>query len=188
MIITLTGKPCSGKSTVANIFCKKYKFEHLSTGKIFRAEAEKLGLDILKFNGSESIAKVDKAVDDETINIGKTRLNENIVYDSRLAWYFIPNSYKVFLDVSDEIMGQRLFDSNRTEIEKGAKLEQAIKNTMARWNLENKRYKKTYNVDNLNLSNYDLVIDTSNLTPTQISNLIYKNYKEFLKSQKNSKK
>ena len=36
MIITLTGKPCSGKGTVGKLFCEKYNFEFLSTGQIFR--------------------------------------------------------------------------------------------------------------------------------------------------------
>ena len=32
MIITITGKPCSGKGTVSKEFCKKYNFEYIGTG------------------------------------------------------------------------------------------------------------------------------------------------------------
>ena len=36
----------------------------------------------------------DKIVDDKTAELGKTSIDKNIVVDSRLAWHFIPKSYK----------------------------------------------------------------------------------------------
>ena len=46
MIITITGKPCSGKGTVAKELCSKFNFEYIGTGNMFR--------DIYHRNGYES--------------------------------------------------------------------------------------------------------------------------------------
>ena len=183
MIITITGKPCSGKGTVAKEFCKLYGFEYICTGDMFREYAKQFGYNnILTFQEQDPrVKQIDKLVDDKIYEIGKTRLNQNILIDSRLAWHFIPNSYKVFIDVSDEVAGARLITAER-ETEKTKSLEDAIKQLESRWKVENDRYQELYNVNNLNPKNYDFVIDSSNLTPEEIVEKIYNNYKKSLKN------
>ena len=65
MIITITGKPCSGKGTVAKEFCKTYNFEYICTGDMFREHAKKLGYDnILTFQEEDPrVKQVDMVVD-----------------------------------------------------------------------------------------------------------------------------
>ena len=184
MIITITGKPCSGKGTVAKEFCKTHNFEYMCTGDMFRSYAKQFGYDnILTFQEEDPrIKQIDKLVDDNTINIGKTRSNENIVIDSRMAWHFIPNSFKVFIDVSDEIAGKRLLNANR-ETEQTKTLTEAINSLKSRWNIENSRYMELYQTNNLNPNNYDLIVDSSNLTPEQVMNIVYEKYLEHIKSK-----
>ena len=186
MIITITGKPCSGKGTAAKLFCEKYNFEYLCTGDMFRNFAQKFGYNnILTFQEQDSrIKEIDKLVDNQTIEIGKTKLNDNIVIDSRLAWHFIPNSFKVFINVSDTVAAQRLHEANR-ETEKTSTVEEAVQNLKTRWQIENERYLELYNTNNSNLNNYDYVIDSSNLIPEQIVEKIYENYINFV--EKHSK-
>ncbi len=184
MIITITGKPCSGKGTAAKDFCKKYNFEYICTGDMFRAYAKEFGYDnILAFQEQDlRIKQIDKLVDDKIYEIGRTRANENIVIDSRLAWHFAPNSFKVFIDVDDETAGNRLINANR-DTEKSSTLNEAISKLQSRWNIENERYMELYNVNNLNLKNYDLIIDSSNLTPSEVVEKIYGNYLKFINNQ-----
>jgi len=184
MIITITGKPCSGKGTVAKEFCRLHNFEYICTGDMFRSFAKQFGYDnILTFQEQDSrVKQIDKLVDDKTEEIGKSRSDENIVIDSRMAWHFVPNSFKVFINVDDTVAGERLLTANR-DTEKTTSLENAIETLKSRWNVENERYMELYNVNNLNLKNYDFVIDSSNLTPTEIVEEIYKNYQKF-KNQK----
>lgn len=182
MIITITGKPCSGKGTASKEFCKKYNFEYIGTGDMFREYAKQYGYDILSFQEQSSIiTQIDKLIDNQIFEIGKTRLNENIVIDSRLAWHFIPNSFKVFIDIDDETAGQRLISTKR-ETEKATNINEAIKNLKHRWNVENARYQELYNIDNLNLNNYDFIINSKDLSPEQIVDEIYKNYQKFIKN------
>ena len=180
MIITITGKPCSGKGTVSKAFCKKYNFEYLCTGDMFREYAKEFGYDnILTFQQEDPrIKQIDKLVDENTINIGKTRANEDLLIDSRMAWHFIPNSFKVFIDVNERVAGERLFNAKRSS-EQMNSVEDAITSLKDRWNVENSRYMELYGVNNLNLDNYDFVIDSSNLTPEQVMDEIYSAYLKF---------
>ncbi len=179
MIISLTGKPCSGKGAVSELFCEKYNFKHLSGGEMAREVSKKLGLSIAEFNEDERIKKVDKVVDTNIIKFGKKHLKDDIVFDGRLAWHFIPKSFKVFLDVGWQTAGKRLFSANR-ENEKASSIEEAVSSLKKRWNAENVRYMELYGVNNLNKNNYDLIIKTDNKTPEQIAEKIYKEYKKFM--------
>ena len=50
MIISLTGKPCSGKSTVAQVLKDKYGFKIYSVGEMFKEEASKRNMSAEEFN------------------------------------------------------------------------------------------------------------------------------------------
>lgn len=177
MIITVTGKPCSGKGTVSKLFCKKYNFKYVCTGDIFREYAKKFGYSsVLEFQQkADNVKQVDMLVDSYIENLGKTSINENILIDSRLAWHFIPNSFKVYIDVSWEEAGKRLHDAKR-ENEKTETPEHASKILQERWKVENDRYLELYNTNNLNLFNYDLVISSENKTPDKICEIIHSEY------------
>ena len=183
MIITITGKPCSGKGTVSKIFCNKYNFEYLCTGDIFRELAKTYGYtDVLEFQKDEVCKNADKIVDDKTAELGKTSINKDIVVDSRLAWHFIPNSYKVFIDVDWQTAGKRLLDANRKN-EQAKDIISATEKLKDRWQEENARYFELYNTNNLNTNNYNLVIDSATKTPEEIADIIYKNYLNFMQKK-----
>lgn len=187
MIITLTGKPCSGKGSVGKAFCDKYNFEFMSTGNMFREISKQFDINnILDFNNDDRIKIIDKEIDNQTIELGKTRINDNIILDSRLAWHFIPNSYKVFLDIDINTAAKRLFEAKR-ENEPAKSIIHAKKLLQDRWNSENKRYQELYKIDNNNLNNYNLVINTANKSIDEIVEEINNNYTKFLKNNKKSK-
>lgn len=184
MIITITGKPCTGKSTMAEIFAKKYNFERIYAGSIFKAVAKDLGIDILELTASDKILEVDKRVDEELESIYKNRKNENLIIESRTSWSFMPKAFNVFIDVKDDVMAERLFNSDRGEAERGANIEEAKNKVMGRYNNDVKRYKMLYNIDCDNLSNYTFVIDNSNLTAEETADIVYEEYLNFLKKDK----
>ena len=45
------------------------------------------------------------------------------------------------------------------------------------------RYLKTYNVKRDDMSNYDLVIDTTNKEPKEVADIILSEYKKWLKDK-----
>jgi len=183
MIITITGKPCSGKGTVSKLFCQKYNFECKSVGDIMRQIAFEHGYNsILEFQQNyEKMHEIDNMVDNETAQFGKTHLNDSIVFDSRLAWHFIPKSFKVFIDIDWDTAGERLISANR-ESEKVDTKEDAVIKLKQRWQAENDRYTLLYNTNNLNTNNYDFVISSKNKTPEQVADEIYENYLKFMQN------
>lgn len=183
MIITITGKPCSGKGTVSKVFCKKYNFEYVCTGDMFRQLAKSYGYDdILEFQKDEVCKNADKIVDEKTTELGLTSIDKNIVVDSRLAWHFIPKSYKVFIDIDWQTAGKRLIEANR-ESERSADEISASEKLKNRWQTENARYFELYKTNNLNNDNYNLVVSSSNKTPEEIADIIYLNYTKFMQNK-----
>ena len=150
---------------------------------MFRELANSYGYsDVLEFQKDEVCKNADKIVDDKTTELGKTSINKNIVVDSRLAWHFIPDSYKVFIDIDWPTAGKRLIEANRTS-EKAKDIKSATKKLQDRWEEENARYLELYNTNNLNPDNYNLVISSKNKTPEEIVNTIYQNYQNYIQNK-----
>ncbi len=180
MIITITGKPCSGKSAVIDYMISKYGFEKFSGGAIFRRIATERGVDILELNRLHDTT-IDKLVDDEIVKIGERDLYKDIIFDSRTAWHFIPKSFKVFLDITPKEQARRLINSKRDDEIINLSEEEAIASLNERWNLENERYNEIYGFDNQDPSVFDLVVDTTNLTVEEVGEKIYEAYTNYIK-------
>lgn len=179
MIITITGKPCCGKSTMAEIFCSKYGFDRLYAGAIFKEEAKKMGISSLELASSEKCVEIDYKVDEFLKNVYDTRLNENLLIESRTSFSFMPKAFNVFIDVDDDTMAERLLKSDRTGKEKMTSFEEAKQNVKNRYTTDCARYKRIYNIECDNMNNYDFVLNNSNLTPEQTADIIYQEYKKY---------
>ena len=180
MIITISGKPCTGKSTMAEIFIKKYNFERIYAGGIFKAIAKERGMDILELVKSDDVIKVDREVDERLKAVYDERFEDDILIESRTSWSFMPKAFNVFIDVSADVMAERLFNSDRTEKERGSSIIEAKNKVMSRYNEDVQRYKNLYGIDCDDLSNYDFVIDNSNLSPEETADKIFEAYKNYI--------
>lgn len=184
MIITITGMPCSGKSTVSEIFAQKHGFEMLDMGQLFKAEAARLGLSSAQFSAYRTKdPKFDIKMDKNLIPLGKKRKDDNLIISSRVAWHFIPNSFKVFVDINEDVMVQRLLDSNRTGKEQYSSQKAARDALMQRMNDDANVYKNTYGIDIMDKSNYDFVLNTSYNTPEELADILWQEYQNFLKKR-----
>ena len=109
------------------------------------------------------------------------KLHDNLVIDARLGWYAVPESFKVYLKVDIDVAAKRAFyDNDRKDTENFATIEEQKQDMILRYNLENKRYSKLYGVDRSDMSNYDLVVDTSNIAPEQVADKIIEEYKKWI--------
>lgn len=163
-IITVAGRPGSGKSTTAKRVAVILGFHHFSSGDLFRALGRERGVDVLQANKSAGITEeLDELVDSKLREIGAHQ--DKLVIDSRTAWHWIPSSFKVFLDLDPKIGARRILDETSDErlasehvhhdVDEYARLLQH------RLDVETERYKKIYDINPYDMKNYDLVIDTS---------------------------
>ncbi len=178
MIITIAGKPGSGKSVVAKRLAKKLKIKHFNSGSVYRKFAKKRHMGIIELNKYlKTHHKVDKLVDKKQMQLAK---KGNIIIDGRTAFNILPDSIKIFLDVSIHEAAKRIFKAKR-KLENFKSVNQVKKSIIKRAQMERKRYKNIYKVDIYDRKHYDLYLRTSNLTINQVVNTIVKfvkkNYK-----------
>jgi len=164
MIITITGDLGSGKSSVAKELSDKLNYGFLSTGKLFREIAIQNGLDVLELS---SLAKKDTAIDDVIDHKLKAFDQDDFVIDSRMAWYFIENSFKIYIQVETLVAAKRIIEANR-DSEKYETLEAAVLGILARKEEERERYQTLYGVDITCMENYDYILDSSNLNVDEV--------------------
>lgn len=183
-IITIAGKPASGKSTTAKLVADKLGFAHYSTGDLFREIAAKHELDVLQANlhaEEDTSFNIDEEVDERQKKLGVD--SDNFVIDARLGWHFIPNSFKVYLDLDTVTGAERILaggrESNETipenPIEYGKVLDERLTS-------ESRRYQKLYGVDNHERQNFDLIVDTKVHDPEEAATLVIDAYHEWIKN------
>ena len=179
-IISITGDLGSGKSTVSDILCKQLNYEYIYTGKIQREIALKYNMTTLELNKySETHPEIDEEIDSTFKSLNESA---NLIVDSRLAWFFLPQSFKVFLKTDLIVSANRISGDNQRKNEKYLSIEDAVNKIAARKASENKRYLELYGADCSELSNFNLVVDTSYVTPEQVANTILAGYNSWLVS------
>ena len=176
--ITIAGDLGSGKSTVANHLINNINYRIESAGLIFRRLAEQHGMSAKEFNQFiESNPKYDNMVDDTIKEMGEKE--ENIIFDSRLAWYFVPKSFKIYMYVDVDTATERIFNDKGRVSESYSDMATAKKEIIERRESEVLRYKTFYNIDINNYSNYDFIIDTSHATKDEVNEAVLSNFKAF---------
>ncbi|MCI8772153.1 MAG: AAA family ATPase [Lachnospiraceae bacterium] len=169
MNISITGTLGAGKSSVCKIL-QESGYDYISNGQIFREIAEERKVSVIELNKiAETDASIDKMLDERSIQLGKEK--DHVVFDSRMAWHFVPHSFKVFLAANTNETGRRVYEDNRAAEEYQSK-EEAKNGLVNRQSLEKKRFLDLYGVDYLNLSHYDLVIDTTHVSPEEVARKI----------------
>jgi len=176
MIITISGKAGSGKSTAAKELAKKLKLKHYSIGDLMRQIAKEKNMSLNELSKSaEKDKSIDLALDKKQIEL---RDKTDFVIDGRLTAYFIPYAnLKVFLECNDKVRAERILKDKR-EDEKSKSINELTKKIKKREQSERKRYKKLYNVDYYDKKLYDLIIDTTNLSINGVLEKIIKSINE----------
>ena len=188
-MITLGGKPCSGKSTIGKNLEQDYGFDRISIGDWFREIAAQKHMTVNELNDYLTKTKdpeIDFMLDKRVVELHKRRVDEDVVIESRTAAHFAPQAYNVYTDISKREQIKRIVNSGRTG--EDINPETALESLMKRENDESERYVDLYQYDNRILSNYDLVLDTSNITPQQGAQKVIEGYYAYKDTKKNAPK
>jgi cytidylate kinase len=183
-IITIAGAPGSGKSSTADLVAKELNFTRFSSGNFMRQIALKRGVSLGELSRqAEKDNSIDLEIDKEVRKIAEMK---KIVVDSRLAFHWIPRSFKVYLDLTPEKAAERILkdlkvNKLRKETEDSSGYTEIYKKITARLESEKKRYKELYSIDYMDKKKFDLIVDTEKNNLKQVVEMIVSEYKKWLK-------
>jgi len=167
-IIVLGGYPGSGKSTVKKILAEKLGYKSFSAGDFSRELAQKKGMSLEELNkyivteGEE----LDHLIDEEQQRIEKEE--NNYVVDAHIGFHFIPSGFKVFLMIPVETSAERIFNDREAPVRVNSgdsmqSYEESLERTKKRIENHKLRYKKHYGINVYDISQFDLIIDNSEM-------------------------
>jgi len=166
--ITISGQICTGKSTLRNLLTKKLLWQNFSTGELFRqyVKDHNLSLD----QAEEQNNKLTKKIDGQVKKLLRTK--KNLIVDSWLAGVTakgIPGVLKVLLICKDDIRYKRYAKREKSSYEQAK-----LKVNERFYNWAKKIYKIYKRKDFFQDTYFDLVIDTSYITPQAVLKKVLK--------------
>lgn len=169
MIISISGVPGSGKTSVAKILADKLGMKFYSMGDLRGKMAVERGITIDELNKiGEEDKTTDTTVDEYQKELGQKE--DNFIVEGRLSWHFIPTSFKIFLDCDPMEAAKRIYTAKRgspgkTRVDEVAyaSIEDAKAVLDTRIASDAIRYKKHYGIDYRDPAHYDLTLDTTGL-------------------------
>ena len=181
MLISITGKLGSGKSTVCNLLKDRYGFEIYSTGAFQREVARSMGITTLELNKRlREDPSLDYVIDDKVKQLSIEKAEEKLIFDSRMAWHFAVKSFKIFLTIEPCEAARRVMKNQRGCEEFYADESEACDKLIERSKVEQARFLQIYGVDYYDINNYDLVVDTTSRTPDEIIEIIMNAYESYI--------
>ena len=197
MIITISGTPGSGKSTVAKILVEKLKAERIYVGGIRREIARKKGWTLEELNKyaqthPETDVDVDKDVTVQARQLEKA--GKKVIVEGRTQYHFLPESIKIYIKVEPEEGARRIWNDLqekelRDQRNEGniASFEQMKLRMKQRQNEDIKRYQKYYSINPYDESHYDLVVDSTAISAEEVAEKILSYVKKYLRKQEANK-
>ena len=178
-IISITGDLASGQSTVAKMLSEDLDYYLYRNGAYFRQLAIEKGMSVTEFGEYvEKHPEIDMQIEKSAKEYAEN--HDNIVIDAKLGWYAVPESFKVYLKVDIDIAAKRAFaDPNRKRSENLPTVEAQKEDMIRRTKNDLARYYNLYNVRRDDMSNYDFVLCTDNLTPDEVLSKIKIEYEKW---------
>lgn len=183
MIISFNGDHGSGKSTIAKKIAEELGYPRYCMGQIFRDIAKEKGMTLEEFHKlCDENPETDRQVDGYAVDLSKKY--KDLVIEGRTLWYFIPESLKIYLKVSDKEGAKRIFeelkrDNNRNEGNSLDSEPEVLKSITERKAKDDKRYLNYYGINIRDEKNYDLVLDTTYFPIEEV----FKKVREFINSK-----
>jgi predicted cytidylate kinase len=164
VLVTLSGLPGSGTSTVARLVAAELGLDHLDGGTAFRTVAAEQGMSLAAYAAlAEHDENIDRALDKRLTERAR---QGDVLVESRLSGWLVTRAGLDALTVwiaCDEVERAR-----RVAAREGQDPSGALRHNQAREKSERARYLGYYDIDLTDLSIYDLVLDSTNAGPDEL--------------------
>ena len=179
VVIAISGKPLSGSSTIARKLAKRLGLRTFSAGNIYKSlakaeERKKATESVNLFLSSEkgSSKSLHEMIDEMQENEAK---KGNVVIEAKLGIHFSGKyaDLKIWIEASDKKRAERLAKRE------GYSYKEAMDIIRNRDAIERSSFRKIYGIDIWGQKKEaDLVIDSSDMTPNEIVDVIISALKE----------
>ena len=152
MIVTVSGAPGSGTTTVAKEIAAELGLRWVNSGDLFRKIATERNISLRELGRlAERTPEIDYLIDDTQKAMAK---DGGGVFEGRLSGHMLEADLKILLKADIRVRAKRIGARENKLVD------DAISECRERENSEARRYKKYYNIDIDDCSLYDLVINT----------------------------
>ncbi|MFP3227578.1 MAG: AAA family ATPase [Caldisphaera sp.] len=174
-IIIVSGPPGSGKSTYAKRLANDLNLRYYTSGQAFRDLAKELNLDLIELNKiAQNNPEIDLKIDKKTLEEAKKGC---IVIDSHLAAWILKDISTISIYVKADIRNR----IERLQLRDNKDINYSIEEAIYREYTHYRRFKEYYGIDIKDLSIFDLIIDTTNLSIDDTYDIILRTIKKMLK-------
>ena len=161
MLVTISGLPGSGTTTVSRLVAEALGLDRVPGGEVFRLMAAESEMTLAEFGvHAQGHPEIDLELDSRL----EARAREGeCVLESRLAGWLVTraglDAVRVWVDCDDQVRAARVAERDDTS------LAEALIDNAERSDLERARYRAVYDIDLDGRSTYDLVLDSSTEAP-----------------------
>lgn len=189
MIITISGTPGAGDTTITEMLSEEIGYEVVEVGEIYKKLAKEKELDPEELwkeqeKNPEELKEFHKELDERQVKIAKEK--KNLILNGKLSAFKVKEAdLKIFLTADLEERTRRIAMRNKIgrkefaeKINKGEEvkekptekeIEKAKEEIKKRQEKEVKHWKKLYGIDYISEKEaYDLIIDTTNRKPREV--------------------
>ena len=154
--LVVFGLAGTGTSTFGKALAAAIDATFKSSGNLFREMAQEHGVDLYTFEEyCREDDSYDKELDRRVAEYG--RQHGHFVFESRLAWYFIPDACKIKLVCDDEVAIERVAERD------GLGFDEAKQKTIQRTKTIEERYRAFYGIERFPPEDerFDLILDST---------------------------
>lgn len=168
MLITISGTPGSGKTTVARLLSQRLNLPHVYAGDLYRKAADDRGVTLAQFNAlCEQDHSIDRSLDATMATYAR---QGNVILEGRLAGFIAlqeqVDALKVYLTASAEVRARRVAQRE------GRDWQTVLELNHARQASDAKRYREIYGYDLDDISIYDLTLASDNQAPEALADQV----------------
>ncbi len=167
LVIAIGGPAGSGKTTYAKAIARRYGLRYFSAGQVFRRIAKEKGVSLEELS---KLAEQDPSID---LLIDKTTLEESLKGNVVVEGHLVPWIVKDIADIKIYVTAPLYIRVRRIANREKRPIAEVLKETIVREHSQRKRFIQFYGIDILDLSIFDLVIDTSKLAIEDVIRIIH---------------